>query len=148
VCGVCVVWRCNTGQAVAAAKAHLAVATQPNGIDLDGLDHGPPLADHGPVHTEHGLAVAHHGDVGGGAAHVGDHRVLQTAQSASPQYAGGGAAQHGAYGLRQSAGNVDQAAIAFDHHQGGTHAALRQRFLHGFDQGFGVRDHACIERCR
>ena len=67
------------GQALTALQAHFAVAAQTDGIDLDRLDHGPPVAHQGAVKAEFGQAVAHHGNVGGGAAHVGHHGVLQAA---------------------------------------------------------------------
>ena len=134
------------GQALAALQAHLAVAAQANRVHLDRLDHGPPIADHRAVKTQGWQAAAHHRNIGGGAAHVGDDGVLQTAERTRAQHAGGRAGQDRADRALQGAGHVDQRTIAFDNHQRRVNMPLGQGALHRIDQGFDVRNHARVQR--
>ena len=134
------------GQAFAALQAHFAVAAQANRIDLHRLDHGPPIADHRAVKTQGWQAAAHDRNIGGGAAHIGDDGVLQTAERTRAQHAGGRTGQHRADRALQGAGHIDQRTIAFDNHQRRVNMAMGQGALHRINQGFDVRNHARVQR--
>ncbi len=135
-------------QAFAATETNLAVTTQADRIHLDRLDHRPPLADHRAVVAEFGLASAHDGDVGRGAAHVGDDGVRAATERTGTQHAGSGAGQNGADRALERAGDVDQRSIALHHHQRRLDTMLAQRLPHGRNQRRHIRDHARIERHR
>ena len=133
------------GEAVPTMQTYLAVTAQAYGIHLDGLDHRPPVSDHGTIKTQRGFATTHHRDIGRRTAHVGNNRVLQTAECASAQHAGCRPREHGTDRALHRTGHIDQRTVAFDNHQRRVYRAISQCFLDRIDQCFDMKNHPCVE---
>ena len=70
-------------------QRHLGIAAEPEGAHGDRLDHGAEAADRGAFRVEPRPAVFEHGDVGGGAADVGDDCRVEAGHVAGADQAGG-----------------------------------------------------------
>ena len=62
-------------------KPHRTVAAQAKGFHIQSLDHGLPLADMDATLGHHRFLFSHNSDIGGGTAHVHDHRIVPGCQS-------------------------------------------------------------------
>ena len=101
-----------------------AIAAKADGAHGNRLHHGLKATDAGTEGVEPGRAVPHDGDVGGGAANVGDNRILRAGHIACADKRCGRAGQDRLD--RAFAGDIggDQCAIATHDHDGGLDAAL------------------------
>ena len=70
-------------------QRHFGIAAEAEGAHGDRLDHGAEAADGGAFRIEPGTAAVEHGDVGGGAANVGDDRIVEAGHVAGADKAGG-----------------------------------------------------------
>ena len=132
-------------QSFAAAKTHLAVATQTNRVDADRLDHRAPLANHCAIKPQFRTPTPDDCNIGGGAAHIGHDGVLVAAQGTRAQHAGSRSRQDGANRALERAFDIDQATVALDDHQRRVDVPRGQGQLYRFDQRLDVRNHASIE---
>ncbi len=127
-------------------KARFAVAAQSHRAHPDRIDHRLPVTDPGRVGPDLRVPGAHDGNVGGGAAHVGHHRILHAAEPASAEHAGGRTGQDRTHRAQQCTVGADQRSVALDHHQRRAHLACRQALAHRCDQLRDGRYQPRIER--
>ena len=114
--------------------AHLAVAAQPEGVHRDGLDHGAPAAHHRTVAVQHRAPLLQEGDVGRGAAHVGDDDVALVGERHGADHARRGTGEDRLHRAVQGVGRGDQRAVALDDHQRRVDPELAQPPLDRSDQ--------------
>ena len=90
--------------------------------------------------------MVEHGDVGGGAADVGDDGVVQPRHVARADQRGGGAGQDRLDRPRAGEGGRDQRAVAAHHHQRAGDLPRREEPFGGGDQPVDHRDQPRVEQ--
>ena len=126
-------------------KAHLAVAAETDGGDVDRRHHGAPAAHRRAVLAHPGAAVDEDAEIGGGAAHVGHDEGFQARQAGGPDKAGGGPRQHRLDGPERHLIGERKRAVALHHHQRAVDAEARHGRPDRLDEIGDARDEAGVE---
>ena len=125
---------------------HFRIAAEAVGAHGDGLDHGAIAADDGAVLVQPRPALVEDRDIGGRAADVGNHGIVETGQEARADKARRRAGKDGLDRTQARLGGRDQRAVAAHHHQRRIDAARLEEILRRADQPVDHRHQPGIEQ--